>query len=457
MENKEITLLDLVKIAARWIWVLVLGAVICAVVAYVYSSQFVAPLYSASSKFVIQTKGQSADSDILDSQRTVAYAQLAVGTYIDVVDTNNFAKEVAFYMNGNVKEQKMTESAINALICQAIIADGGIYDYKKDESGAEILDENGNRIPSTLRTNLLLLANEGLISYPVDDAEGKMVYNVVHARLLNNNKASMETRGITSASDQAAEMDKRLASENFEKLLKDMVADGDFIEAEIYSGDTAEKIAQLNEILYYDIYGNSLVENHYVSKEEDKKNNNLNENYNYNYIYNKETGEYELVSSGKGEYRRNGYKGNKYYSAASIRGMMSFSPAEEESTTFDITIKGGNAEEAHAIARICEVVIEDYIEEVYPGQGVIKTIENSQFKAGQINDNAVLMTLIGFVGGFLLAFVVVYIIELSDNRIKNETELSAKTGLSVVGIIPDMNDDKGNSGYYYYSYGKQDS
>ena len=65
-----------------------------------------------------------------------------------------------------------------------------------------------------------------------------------------------------------------------------------------------------------------------------------------------------------------------------------------------------------------------------------------------INNNTFLLTIIGFAAGLVLAFVIVYIIELADNRIKNEDELAEKTGLSVVGIIPDAQYEKGNTSAY---------
>ncbi len=391
MENKEITLLDLVKIAARWIWVLVIGAVVCAAVAFFYSTQVVTPLYSSGSKFVIQTKGQSSESDVLESQRTVAYAQLAVGTYIDIVNTKNFAEEIAFYMNGNVKEQSLTQNAINALICRAILIDNGIKDT--------VTDENGNVTDSELRLAINDLADAGLIA---EGAKKKDVKTVVKERMLLNNEKSLEAQGLYTKSQKEAAIEARL---EYETLIEEIIDNGDFLRTDLYSGDTPEKIDEL-----------------------------------------------KAVGLGEGKV----YKGNAPYTMDGIKSKMSFSPAKEESTTFDLKITSTDPEEAYAIARVCEIVIADYVEALYPGIGFIKAIEDSKLNYSPINNNVLLMTLIGFIGGFLLAFVVVYIVELSDNRIKNETELSEKTGLSVVGIIPDMNDDKGNMGYYYYSYGRNE-
>ena len=67
MENKEITIMDLLKMAARWVWLLVACAVVCAGIAYFYSEKVVVPAYSAKTRFLIQTKDKGNENDILDS------------------------------------------------------------------------------------------------------------------------------------------------------------------------------------------------------------------------------------------------------------------------------------------------------------------------------------------------------------------------------------------------------
>ncbi len=265
MENKEITILDLVKIAIRWIWVLIIGAVICSAVAFFYSTNLVTPMYSAKSEFLIQTKDQGIDSDVLESQRTVAYAQLVVGTYIDILDTRNFAEEVCFYMNGYVR----------------------------------------------------------------------------------------------------------------------------------WGEDSDAKVASLKEL---GLAGGTPL-------------------------------------------------GGKEYNADSVNRMLSYSTAEE-STTFSVSANSSSYKEAFAIVRCVEIVVADYIEEKFPGVGVVTVIDKAVEKPSPINNNTTLLTLVGFVAGFVLAFVVVYVIELADNRIKNEDELAAKTGLSVVGIIPDAQYERGSTTAY---------
>lgn len=368
MDKKEITILDLVKIALNWIWVLLLGGAVCAAVAFFYSTKMVTPMYSASSKYVIQTKGQDAASDVLESQRTVAYAQLVVGTYIDIVDTRNFASEVAKYMNGEVGSITYKKEAVDTLVKYGILVDKGIV-------------EDG-----TLRGIINELAEAGVIDA---SASTRSVADVTR-NLFTANKESLS--GMTTE-----ELDAYLEEAlSYDALLPLIVSDKNLMNETVYIGMSAEKLEKLREI-------------------------------------------------GLGDKSFS----DKVYTANEIAGMISFSSAEE-STTFTLRATSPDSHEAYIVAKLCEIVMADYIEEIYPGTGVISVIDSAQHNGNPINNNTTLLTLVGFIAGLVLAFVVVYIIELADNRIKNQEELAEKTGLSVMGIIPDTQNEKNNSGAYTY-------
>lgn len=368
MDKKEITILDLVKIALNWIWVLLLGAAVCAAIAFFYSTKMVTPMYSSSSKYVIQTKGQEATSDVLESQRTVAYAQLVVGTYIDILDTRNFSHEVAKYMNGEVGSVTYKKEAVDTLIKYGILVDNGII-----EDGV-----------------LRGIINELAIAGVIDTTASSRTVAEVTRELFTANKEALS--GMTTE-----ELDEYLEEAlSYESLLPLILSDKNLMNETVYIGMSAEKLEQLRKI--------GLGDKRYSEKE---------------------------------------------YSANEIAGMISFSSAEE-STTFTLRVTSQDAEEAYVIARLCEIVMADYIEEIYPGTGIVSVIDSAQLNGSPINNNTALLTLVGFVAGFVLAFVVVYIIELADNRIKNQEELAEKTGLSVMGIIPDTLNEKNNSGAYTY-------
>lgn len=370
-EKSEITLFDLVQIAGRWIWVLLFGAVLCAVLAFFYSTNMVTPMYSSSSKYVVQTKGQAAESDILESQRTVAFGQLVVGTYIDIINTDNFAQEIANHLNGNLTEQTYSSDAIDLLLKYGIIADGGIVEGKE------------------LRKVINELANAGILD---DSVVNTPIKEVVKSRFVLSESA---TEGKTTEEIDAL-LEEALKYEN---LFPKIISDADLLSGSVYIGGSDE---------------------------------NLN-------ILRNEFG----IEEGKSF-------GGKTYKAKQIRSMISFSTAEE-STTFNVTVKSSDSHEAYAIARVCEMIIGDYIERIYPGTGVVTVIDSADENKNPINNNTAFLVIIGFVAGFIIAYIIVYIIEMLDDRIKNQEELAAKTGLSVVGIIPDSQYEKSGKGYYTYS------
>lgn len=255
MEKNEISISDLLKIGLKWIHVLLAGMLIFGIALYVYASNFVVPQYRASTRYCIQTRGQSIESDVLDSQRTVAYAQLVLGTYIDILDTRDFSEEIAFYMNGNTKET-----------------------------------------------------------------------------------------------------------------------------------DSEEKKAALAEILE-------------INKDSDK-----------------------------------------VYTADGIRKMIKYK-SEEEKISFDVDVDSVSHTEAFAIARCIETAASEYIEEKYPGVGVVTVIDKAIHSDKPVNNRVLLMTVAGVLLGAILAFALVYILECTDTRIKDEQTLSEKTGLAVIGVIPDMSSE----------------
>ena len=367
MDKKEITILDLVQIALKWIWVLLLGGAICAAVAFFYSTKMVTPMYSSSSKYVVQAKGQEATSDdILASQRVVAYAQLVVGTYVDILNTRDFAVDVADHMNGQYPEKEYSEDGIkkviNASLRQAIFEDGGIVEGGK-------LDE--------------------VIDYLVD------------AKIITDE--SYKTMPVSEVAKKLIEGAAELTGAKFNKEIEDGIESGKIVPDLVYS-----------------------------------------ENELFTGISDSNRAAIEAIRKELGE---------RVYDFGRIKSMLSFSSAED-STTFTITVRSADANEAHAVARVCEIIIHAYIESHYPGSGLVSTIDSAVYNPAPINNNTTLLTLAGFLAGFVLAFVIVYIIELADNRVKNQEELADKTGLSVMGIIPDTIYEKNNGSSYSYSYGK---
>ena len=109
MENKELTIEDLLRILQKWWYLLLLACVLGGFAASYYTAHFVTPLYSATTRYYVDAhmnlKDDGSDS-ILEMQRNTAYSRMIVSSYIDVLDTYNFAEKVADTLNaeGSVSE-----------------------------------------------------------------------------------------------------------------------------------------------------------------------------------------------------------------------------------------------------------------------------------------------------------------------------------------------------------------
>lgn len=255
MENNEIDVMDLIRIAIKRFYLIIISMIVLGAVCFVYGKYFVVPRYEVNTKYCIQTKGQNVDSDVIESQRTVAYAQLVLDTYIDILDTWDFAEEIAFYMNGGIR-----------------------------------------------------------------------------------------------------------------------------------ASDTIEK---KNEMIK-------------IAKSVD---------------------------------------GNEKYTAKQIKDMVVFH-SEEEKVSFDVRVKSVSATEAYAVARCIETAASDYIENKYPGVGLVTVIDKAIPAKAPVNDKTLVMTLVGMLIGAVLAMVISVLIEKLDLRVTDEKKVTEKTGLAVIGSIPDIYFDK---------------
>ena len=125
MHNHELTLMDLINVALKRIWILLIAAVIGGLFALYYSNFFIVPKYSSSSKFYVDTQNgaSAADATIIDQQRNTAYARMIVGSYIDVLKTYNFSKHIA----GKLDSTKLSREYNYAQLYGSIS-----YTYKED-------------------------------------------------------------------------------------------------------------------------------------------------------------------------------------------------------------------------------------------------------------------------------------------------------------------------------------
>lgn len=101
MNNRELTISDLISVALKRIWVIIAALVAGAIIALYYSCFMVTPMYRSVSKYLVDTTTLSGDtleqssSSQIEYQRITALSRLVVSSYIEILDTRNFAEYIA--------------------------------------------------------------------------------------------------------------------------------------------------------------------------------------------------------------------------------------------------------------------------------------------------------------------------------------------------------------------------
>lgn len=96
MEEKTINIMDLVMLAWRRIWILILSAVVCAVAVFSYCKFFITPSYSATASIIATNGAVTVYSDKSSVSASDLSASLYLAeTVIDILKTPDIYKDVA--------------------------------------------------------------------------------------------------------------------------------------------------------------------------------------------------------------------------------------------------------------------------------------------------------------------------------------------------------------------------
>lgn len=91
----ELSVKEIIPILMKRIWWIIMSAVLCAIIAFVYSTYFVTPLYRSQVIFYINPLiNQKEVSYNMEFQSNV-YAKQLVNTYIEILKTNSFRQKIA--------------------------------------------------------------------------------------------------------------------------------------------------------------------------------------------------------------------------------------------------------------------------------------------------------------------------------------------------------------------------
>lgn len=129
MEQREFSLADIFCLIVKRFWIILIAAVLGAAVALYYSLFLMTPRYQAVTKYYVDTTGQTmldstvdTSSTSIKTQRETVLSRMVVPSYIEILQTRNFAAHIADKLkdNPNLSEERQlrpyTENELYAAI-----------------------------------------------------------------------------------------------------------------------------------------------------------------------------------------------------------------------------------------------------------------------------------------------------------------------------------------------------
>lgn len=114
MEEKTINIIDMLMLALRRLWILILVAAICASSAFAYCKFFVTPTYSATASILVTngavTTSYDETTDKVSGSDITASLYLAY-TVVDILNTPDIYKKVADSLGENYNYQQLMNSS----------------------------------------------------------------------------------------------------------------------------------------------------------------------------------------------------------------------------------------------------------------------------------------------------------------------------------------------------------
>lgn len=109
---------------------------------------------------------------------------------------------------------------------------------------------------------------------------------------------------------------------------------------------------------------------------------------------------------------------------------------QESTQIIKVTVTTDSPEKSLQLAQSIEKVSKQYIENIVNGSSVVFP-DSPQLAKGPSSPNILKNTAVGFLLGLLLAAAFVVIRELTDKRVRSESDLEEQFGIPVIGTIPD--------------------
>ena len=129
----------------------------------------------------------------------------------------------------------------------------------------------------------------------------------------------------------------------------------------------------------------------------------------------------------------------------------------DETELIRVNVLASSPEEAYDIAAAVSKASPDCIQNIVEGSSM-RIIDYPKFPTERYSPSYFRIGLLGGIIGAVLAAMVLIIIYIRDDTVKNEGDLEARFDIMVVGVIPDMLTESAerSSSYYYQEYGAKD-
>lgn len=145
---------------------------------------------------------------------------------------------------------------------------------------------------------------------------------------------------------------------------------------------------------------------------------------------------------------------NLDYGPTQLKGMITASSVNS-TEVFQVVITGPDPEEAEKIANAIAYILPNKISDIVEGTSA-KVVDYAIVPSAPSSPNKTTNTALGFVLGFVFAVAVIAILELLDNTVRSEEDITQISKHPILASVPDMAiHSKG--GYYYDGYVKKKS
>lgn len=119
------------------------------------------------------------------------------------------------------------------------------------------------------------------------------------------------------------------------------------------------------------------------------------------------------------------------YSASQLKRMVSISNVNE-TEVLSVVAVATSKDDAYAI---CDSVIRNapaWIESIYD-LGVVKIADNAYMPTGPVAKNAGLKAMVGFLAGTVLGLLLIFVMNMFDDKIKKGSDVSDRYGIPLLG------------------------